>query len=207
MTADNLREALSFAAARFQKEETRLCSLDAAIGDGDHGITMRIGFDAINAALADLDVTAGIHQVLHAAGNAFMDATGGAIGIIFGRMFTTAGRALKGQTALDAAQFMTMLRAMESGVVNAGKAQPGDRTALDAIHAAANVTVQADLLSVIKASAAAAENAASDTARMQCKIGRASKLGDRVLGHPDPGATSFGIFLRALADWAEIHGP
>lgn len=205
LTAKQLREAMAFAATRFQQEEPRLCGLDAAIGDGDHGITMRLGCDAITAALAELDPAAGLDLVFQTAGDAFMGGTGGAIGVIFGRMFMAAGRALKGQTALDAAQYMTMLRAMETGVANAGKAHPGDRTALDAIHAAAGVAVQADLLATMKATAAAAEQAAAATANLLCKIGRASKLGDRVLGHPDPGATSFGVLLRALADWAEAH--
>ncbi len=202
LNANHLREALLFAATRFQKEEPRLCSLDAAIGDGDHGITMRVGFDAIASSLQELAPTAGIDEVLQNAGTAFMSATGGAIGIIFGRMFSATGRALKGQTALDAAQYLAMLRAMETAVANAGKAHPGDRTALDAIHAAANVPAQPDLLSTMQATAAAAENAAAQTAQMLCKVGRASKLGERVLGHPDPGATSFGLLLRAWADWA-----
>lgn len=200
LTTAHLREALAFAATRFRAEESRLCALDAAIGDGDHGITMRLGFDAIEAALGDLDCAADFETVLQTTGTAFTSATGGAIGIIFGRMLTEAGRALKGQTALGPSEFMVMIQAMQSGVAKAGKAQPGDRTALDAIHSAAAVASQADLLATMRAAATAAESAAAATAHMHCRIGRASKLGDRVLGHPDPGATSFGVLLRALAD-------
>lgn len=206
LTATQLRDAFACAAARFRTEESRLCALDAAVGDGDHGITMRLGFDAIEAALAELEPTAGIDLVLQTAGTAFMDVTGGAIGIIFGRMFVAAGRAVKGQAALGPAEFHAMIQAMEVGVARAGKAQPGDRTALDAIHAAAAVVPQADLLATLQAAATAAERAAADTAQILCKLGRASKLGDRVLGHPDPGATSFGLFLRALGDWTQAHG-
>jgi phosphoenolpyruvate---glycerone phosphotransferase subunit DhaL len=207
LSAQDLRNALTFAAARFCQEESRLCALDAAIGDGDHGITMRLGFEAIAAALAELSPSARPDEVFQAAGTAFMGATGGASGIIFGRMFTAAGRALKGQTDLGPVEFMTMLRAMETGVAQAGKAQPGDRTALDAIHAAAAAPLQADLLTTMRIVAAAAEDAAAGTAQMLCKVGRASKLGNRVLGHPDPGATSFGVLLRALADKAETAIP
>jgi dihydroxyacetone kinase-like protein len=201
LTATDLRAALAFAAKRFRAEESRLCALDAAIGDGDHGITMRIGFDAIETALSQLDSAAGLDDVFQAAGSAFMNATGGAIGIIFGRMLTATSRALKGQAILGPTEFIAMLEAMKTGVANAGKAQPGDRTALDAIHAAAAVTPRSDLLATMQSAAAAAEHAATETAQMLCRIGRASKLGDRVLGHADPGATSFGVLLRALADW------
>lgn len=206
LTATQLRDAFAYAATRFRAEESRLCALDAAIGDGDHGITMRLGFDAIEAALAELDPTAGIDVVFQTAGTTFMDATGGAIGIIFGRMFTATGRALRGQIALGPAEFIAMIQAMEAGVAKAGKAQPGDRTALDAIHAGAAVVPQTDLLATMQAAATAAERAAAGTAHLLCKIGRASKLGERVFGHPDPGATSFCVLLRALADSLEARG-
>lgn len=201
LTTVQLRAALAYSATRFRAAEARLCALDAAIGDGDHGITMRLGFDAIETALADLDRAAGVDVVLQTAGRTFTDATGGAIGIIFGRMLTAAGHALTGQTALGPAEFMAMIQAMEAGVAKAGKCQPGDRTALDALHAAAAVTPLSDLPATMQAAATAAENAAAETAQMPCRVGRASKLGDRVLGHPDPGATSIGVLLRALADW------
>jgi phosphoenolpyruvate---glycerone phosphotransferase subunit DhaL len=96
-----------------------------------------------------------------------------------------------------------MLAGMETAVAKAGKAKPGDKTILDAIHAAHEATEAAaqskqPLSVALPAAATAAETAAQRTAGMVCRIGRASRLGDRTLGHPDPGAVSFSILLRAF---------
>jgi dihydroxyacetone kinase len=91
---------------------------------------------------------------------------------------------------------------METSVAATGKVKPGDRTILDAIHAAAPAGSSAtELDAAVDLSATAAEESARSTANMLCRVGRASRLGNRVLGHPDPGATSFAIMLRAMHNW------
>jgi phosphoenolpyruvate---glycerone phosphotransferase subunit DhaL len=201
-----LKEALSFAAGRFAREENRLNELDGAIGDGDHGITMRIGFEAIRAAVAPLDDATAPGEILRKAGTAFMAGTGGAIGVIFGKALMSGGKALGGAMQVGPAEFAAVLDGMQSAVASTGKAKPGDKTILDSIRAAAGTTPSQDLTGTMRASCVAAEETALATAGWACKVGRASRLGERSIGHPDPGATSFGIFLRALLEWCETEG-
>jgi dihydroxyacetone kinase len=134
---------------------------------------------------------------------AFMSATGGASGVVFGKMFMAGGRSLKGLRQFGPPEFKSLLKAMESSVSSSGKVKPGDKTVLDAVASAFQsiADTEAPLLEVFTKAAAASEAAAQGTANMLCRVGRASRLGDRALGHPDPGAVSFSIILRAMADW------
>ena len=179
--------------------EARLNALDAAIGDGDHGITMRLGFSAVRERLGGL-AEATIEQQLTESAQAFLGATGGAIGVIFAKMLMGGAAAVSGCAELGAPELGAMLAGMESGIARAGKAKPGDKTILDAVHgAAAAVRSGQTLGEALEAAAGAAETAAEETARMMCRVGRASRLGERAVGHPDPGAVSFAILLRAFA--------
>jgi phosphoenolpyruvate---glycerone phosphotransferase subunit DhaL len=210
ITSTELREMLASVGETLAKEEPYLNSLDAAIGDGDHGITMRVGFQAIASKLRTLPDGTGIGVILKQAGTAFMGATGGAIGILLGRMLIAGGTALEPHQEIGPAEFRMVLAATETALSSAGKAQPGDKTILDAVHAA-NQAVSAsddspqDLLVLIRRASEAAKNAAQNTAQMVARVGRSSRLGDRVLGHPDPGAVSFSIILRAMSEWLESH--
>src|SRR5712692_5970012 len=200
ITSRELREILTFVSDRIVHEEPRLNSLDAALGDGDHGITMRIGFQAIRRKLDELDPQAGFDTILGEAGMTFMSATGGAIGVILGKMFMAGGRSLKGSSRFGTAELTALLKSMEVSVASSGKDKPGDKTILDAIDGACQALAQApdaNLLESLTRAALAAETAAQNTANMVCRAGRASRLGDRALGHPDPGAVSFSIVLRA----------
>jgi dihydroxyacetone kinase-like protein len=198
-----LRAALVFAAARFRHEVDRLNSLDSAVGDGDHGTTVRIGFEAIQSALEDIGANSQPGPMLREAGTAFLSATGGAIGVIFGRALMAAGKALSGITEIGPSDFQVMLQAMENSIVSVGKAQPGDKTVLDAVHAAARIQPRETLIETVRAGAEAATQAAQNTAGLLCKVGRASRLGERAVGHPDPGAVFFGLFLEAVAESLE----
>ena len=192
-----------FAAGRITEEEAHLNALDAAVGDGDHGITMQLGFEAVTRKLGELDLETGIDKLLVETGMTFMAATGGASGVVFGKMFMAGGRALKGLRQLGPGELKSLLKAMESSVSSAGKVKPGDKTVLDAIASASQSIAdsEAPLGEVFTKAASASEAAAQGTANMICRVGRASRLGDRALGHPDPGAVSFSIILRAMADW------
>jgi dihydroxyacetone kinase-like protein len=203
MDARVLKDALVLAATKFEQAEGRLNELDGAIGDGDHGITVRIGFGAIRTTIGALDDSAAPDAILRAAGMAFMGATGGAIGVIFGKALSAAGSALRGTPLVGPSEFLAMLKSMENAVVTAGKVKPGDKTILDSIHAAAAVTAGPDLLETMRDAYLAAKRGAEETAGWRCKVGRASRLGDRAIGHPDPGAVSFSIFLKALLETAE----
>jgi len=201
--AGDFREMMVFVAGRITEEEAHLNALDAAIGDGDHGITMQLGFEAVTRKLDELDMQTGIDSLFVEAGMAFMAATGGASGVVFGKMFMAGGRSLKGRQQLGPPEFNSLLKAMESSVSSSGKVKPGDKTVLDAVASAFQAIPDSEvpLLEVVTNAATASEAAAQETANMVCRVGRASRLGDRALGHPDPGAVSFSIILRAMADW------
>jgi dihydroxyacetone kinase-like protein len=210
LTARDLRQILAFVAETIGREEAYLNSLDAAIGDGDHGITLRVGFDALSGKVSRLPDDAGIDTVLREAALAFMGATGGAIGVLLGRMFMAAGLALKGRQEIGPVDFRTLLGAMETALSSAGKAKPGDKTILDAVHGANQAFItsgglEQDLSATLTLAGDAAQRAAESTAQMLARIGRASRLGDRVLGYPDPGAVSFSIILRAMAEWLRMQ--
>lgn len=201
--AQDFRDIIKFVAGRITAEEAHLNSLDAALGDGDHGITMQRGFEAVLAKLGELDPQVGMDKLLDEAGMAFMAAAGGASGVVFGKMFMTGARSLKGFPRLGPREFKSFLRAMESSVSSAGKVRPGDKTVLDAVASAGESISDSEdtLLGAVTKAATAAEAAAERTTNMICRVGRASRLGERSLGHPDPGAVSFSIILRAMADW------
>ncbi len=203
ISAQDFREMMVFAGGRITQEEAHLNSLDAAVGDGDHGITMQLGFEAVVRELGELDAQAGIDRVLDEAGKAFMAATGGASGVVFGKMFMAGARLLKGTQQFGPREFKSLLMGMESSVASAGKVKPGDKTVLDAVASARQSITESEntLLEAFTKAATAAEAAAQGTANMICRVGRASRLGERSLGHPDPGAVSFAIILRAMADW------
>jgi phosphoenolpyruvate---glycerone phosphotransferase subunit DhaL len=203
LTPADMRQVLLAVADEIIGAETRLNALDAALGDGDHGITMRLGFEAIKKRLAEIDASANFREVFTESGKVFMGATGGAIGIILGKSLMSVGTSLRDAQEFGTPELGAMLASMDTAIAQAGKAKPGDKTILDAVHAAneaAERAVQANqsLGEALEGSAAAAESAAQKTAEMICRVGRASRLGERTLGHPDPGATSFSIILRVF---------
>lgn len=204
--APNLKRMLIFVGDEIIRQEAELNALDAAAGDGDHGITMRAGFEAVKEKLAELDAAAPIETILRESGSAFLGATGGAIGVILGKMLMAGGKALRGVQEIRAPEFVLLLNSIENSVAVTGKVKPGDRTILDSIHAAAAAVsaedaASKDLLAVVEPAASAAQEAAKSTADMLCRVGRASRLGPRALGHPDAGATSFAIMLQASREW------
>ncbi len=201
-----LSQMLVFVAGEIARREAEFNALDAAVGDGDHGITMRIGFEAIRERLGQLDPATSIDGILRESGSAFLAATGGAIGVVMGKMLLAAGKALHGVQEIRAPEFRMLLNAMETSAAASGKVKPGDRTILDAIHGAVRATTACDcdaknLDAIVDLSASAAQDAARSTADMLCRVGRASRMGNRALGHADPGAMSFAIMLRAMHDW------
>lgn len=199
-----LSQMLVFIADEIARREAELNALDAAAGDGDHGITMRIGFEAIRDRLGQLDPATPVDGILRESGSAFLGATGGAIGVVLGKMLMAGGKALQGVQVIQAPEFRLLLASMETSVAVTGKVKPGDRTILDAIHGAAGAATASDstdLDAIVDLAASAARDAAQRTADMLCRVGRASRLGNRVLGHPDPGATSFAIMLTAMHAW------
>ncbi len=185
-------------------EKEHLSELDGAIGDADHGVTMSIGFAAVNEALSRLD--AGHVEpaiVLAASAKAFLSAVGATSGPLYASAFLRAAAAIKGRTTLDRDAMVGMIVAMAQGIRDRGKADRGDKTMIDAWLPAAEAAEAArlagrDLPECLAAALIAAQSGAEATRTMTAAKGRASRLGTRAIGHLDPGAASAVVMLGAM---------
>jgi dihydroxyacetone kinase-like protein len=188
-------------AAAIEAEADHLTQLDSAIGDGDHGINMTRGMRAVTAALADADEPVpGKRLIL--AGKTLVSTVGGASGPLWGSALRRAGRSV-GDGALDGPGLVAALDAALGAVQELGAAEPGDKTMVDALGPAVaalreRVDAGDPLGDALAAAADAAEEGARATTPMQARKGRASYLGERSVGHQDPGATSTALIIRAL---------
>ena len=190
-------------AAAVEAEAAHLTQLDSAIGDGDHGVNMTRGFRAVIAALDAQDGGQPPGKLLIAAGKTLVSTVGGASGPLWGTALRRAGRALGEAATLDGPALSTALDAALGGVVELGAAEPGDKTMVDALGPAVRVLrerIEAGegLPAALEAAVAAAEEGARATIPMQARKGRASYLGERSIGHQDPGATSTVLIVAAL---------
>ncbi|PAP98518.1 dihydroxyacetone kinase subunit L [Mesorhizobium mediterraneum] len=183
-----------------------LSDLDGAIGDADHGITMSLGFMAVNAELAKLDLDHMLpSEVFTAAASAFLDAVGASTGPLYATAFRRAAQALKQDERLSPSGQAAIIEAMTTGIRERGKGQRGDKTMLDAWIPATEAAVSAQARAagsreMWNGILAAAEAGANSTRSMVAARGRAARLGERSLGHIDPGAASAVIILRAMKD-------
>jgi dihydroxyacetone kinase-like protein len=186
-----------------------LSELDGAIGDGDHGITMSIGFQAINTALSRLDLeSVSPSDVLSTAASGFLNAVGASTGPLYATAFRRAAKAVAGRDTLDLGTWTDILEAIAAGIRERGKAQRGDKTMLDvwlpAAEAAAGALAEKKPpLQFWRDVVAAAENAAAATPTMIATKGRAARLRERSLGHMDPGAASAALLIVTMAQSME----
>ncbi|KEA03465.1 dihydroxyacetone kinase subunit L [Rhizobium rhizogenes] len=187
-------------------EKDHLSELDGAIGDADHGITMALGFMAVNAELTKLDLEKTLpSEVFTVAASAFLDAVGASTGPLYATAFRKAAQVLKQDESLSDAGQVAIVEAMTTGIKERGKGQRGDKTMLDAwipaTEAAVNARArQCGTRELWNSIVEAAETGANSTRSMIAARGRAARLGERSLGHVDPGAASAVIILRAMAD-------
>ena len=188
-------------ATRLHAEAARLTELDAAIGDADHGSNLDRGFTAAVGKI-DTESYAGPGALLKTVGMTLVSTVGGASGPLYGTFFLRCGTALGDATTVDAAAFGAALQAGVAGVQARGKAEPGDKTMLDAWQPAVEAYEGAlaggsDLEAALGAAAEAAAAGRDATVDLVARKGRASYLGERSRGHLDPGATSTTIILEA----------
>jgi dihydroxyacetone kinase-like protein len=181
-----------------------LTQLDAAIGDADHGINMERGFKKVNSQLSAV-VDKDIGSILKSTGMALISSVGGASGPLYGTLFLRAGTVASGKHELNTTELAGVLKAGLSGVIERGKAQVGDKTMVDALTPAVKAFEQAaeDGVGIAEAlgqTVAAAEQGMKDTISLIARKGRASYLGERAIGHQDPGATSVYLIIKALHD-------
>ena len=196
------RRWIVLAAADVAEQRDYLVDLDRAIGDGDHGENMDRGFKAAVETLGQ-GQPASVAEVLKTVAKTLMSTVGGAAGPLYGTAFLRASKAA-GDGELDAAGVAAIIEGALGGIQARGKATTGEKTmvdawtpALDAARAAAESG--ADAVATLQAAATAAEAGAAATEPLRATKGRASYLGERSIGHLDPGAVSTSLILRAAA--------
>lgn len=194
ITAEQVIRFIEGVAATIKEHRDELVQLDSAIGDADHGINMDRGFTMVLEKLptvADKD----IGTILKTVGMTLVSTVGGASGPLYGTAFIRAGMALADRYELTPAEVVAALEAALEGIMARGKAQRGEKTMVDAIGPGIDVLKEAqasgeDFVSAMRRSVAAVEAGMKATIPMLATKGRASYLGQRSIGHQDPGATS-----------------
>jgi phosphoenolpyruvate---glycerone phosphotransferase subunit DhaL len=202
-TEDTLRWLKQLAQVLHENRDY-LTQLDSPIGDADHGINMDRGFKAVTEklpAMASMD----IGSILKTVGTTLVSTVGGASGPLYGTAFLRAGMATSGKLELYEADFVSMLEAALEGIKARGKAQPGEKTMVDALTPALAAAKEAEaqnlgLSQMLRRASDAAEAGMKATIPLLATKGRASYLGERSIGHQDPGATSSWLMLKTLAD-------
>ena len=201
---DVLRWIRAFA-ADVEASKEQLTQLDAAIGDGDHGINMQRGMSAVLVKVDAAGEEQDIGALLKTVGMTLVSTVGGAGGPLYGTLFMQMGTAVSGKEELGQDDWAAALEAAIAGVQARGKAEPGDKTMIDALIPGrdalkAALAEGASFGDALRQSADAAGQGMRDTVPLVARKGRASYLGERSAGHQDPGATSSHLLLEAAAE-------
>ena len=204
ISRDEVLEWVKAVAQVIAENKTYLTDLDAAIGDADHGVNMNRGFQAVLNKMPEMEGK-DIGTIFKTIAMTLLSTVGGAGGPLYGTFFLQAGMNSAGKTELSLEDWLTVLDAATKGVIARGKAEPGDKTMVDALLPAVealrkSVGDHQTLGEALKASAEAAEQGMKATTPMVARKGRASYLGERSAGHQDPGATSSYLILNAAAE-------
>ncbi|MEU3937396.1 dihydroxyacetone kinase subunit DhaL [Streptomyces sp. NPDC029044] len=196
LDADFFRRWMTATAASVDREAERLTALDSPIGDADHGSNLQRGFTAVVAAL-EKETPGTPGGVLTLAGRQLISTVGGASGPLYGTLLRRTGKALGDAGEVSAEQLAEAFRAGVDAVMTLGGAAPGDKTMIDALVPAVDA-----LGDSFTAARTAAEEGAVATTPLQARKGRASYVGERSIGHQDPGATSAALLVAGLAEAA-----
>lgn len=211
MAKEQMIQWLQAVATVIEENKDDLTALDAAIGDADHGINMNRGFQKVVTQLpsvADQD----LGSILKTVSMTLISTVGGASGPLYGTLFLKMSTVLAGKSELTDEDWVACFQAAVEGVIQRGKASLGDKTMLDALAPASvafqQAIAQGDCLEIaLEAAVAAAESGMKNTIPLIAKKGRASYLGERSIGHQDPGATSTYLILQTLLQVVNNSSP
>jgi len=208
LTIKDFREMTINIAENIQKNKDYLCEVDAAIGDGDHGISMAKGFKEAEKRLRDKSESdfESIGEVFKVVGMSLLDKIGGATGPIFSTIFLSGAKIAKSSKSASLSLLAKMFSQAVDDVCKRGNSKPGDKTLIDALNPAANALTEAaesgmSIEEAIDAAYQAAEDGLEATKDMAPKQGKSRYLKDRAIGHQDAGATSITIIFRAMKDY------
>ena len=204
ITREHIVSWLEKSAALLQEKKEYLTDLDAPIGDSDHGINMARGFGKLAEKLPSVAET-DIGNILKTSGMTLISSVGGASGPLYGTFFMRAAGAVASKQQLDGNDLVNLMTTGMEGVMQRGRAEVGDKTMIDALQPAVDTLTAAiengDAIGdALNACAQAADAGAQATIPLIAKKGRASYLGERSVGHQDPGATSTYFLIQTLAD-------
>jgi dihydroxyacetone kinase-like protein len=201
---DDLVHWIASLQKRYAREKQYLTDLDSAIGDADHGINMDRGFSAV---MAELEKSAPVQMdsLLKTVAMTLIKTVGGVSGPLYGTFFLRAAAICSQKSELNANDMVAMFESGLDGIVQRGKAQPNDKTMVDAWTPAVHAMKEGlkngvSIKSILQLGASAAEEGMKNTISMQAKKGRASYLAERSIGHQDPGATSSCWMIQQAAD-------
>ncbi|WP_375753686.1 dihydroxyacetone kinase subunit DhaL [Vibrio sp. HN007] len=199
-------EMMQLVAKGMVNSEPMLTKYDQTIGDGDHGLGIERGFSNVVVYLGDGFSAKDVGDVMTKIGTKLMSTMGGASGAIFGTLFRAGGKAIKGEEQLTTEVLARFLDAGLEGIYKRGGAEEGAKTMIDALAPAmrkAKELASVDFEEAITAVTEAAENGVEKTKDMIATTGKAKTLGERSLGHPDPGAISMSLILKFMAEYSE----
>lgn len=208
LTIKDFREMTIKIAEDIQENKDYLCEVDAAIGDGDHGISMAKGFKEAEKRLRDKTESdfESVGDVFKVVGMSLLDKIGGATGPIFSTIFLSGAKIAKSSESADLSLLAEMFSQAVADVCKRGNSKPGDKTLIDALNPAAEALKEAaeaelSIEKAIDAAYQAAEDGLEATKDMAPKQGKSRYLKDRAIGHQDAGATSITIIFRAMKDY------
>ncbi|NBD34431.1 MAG: dihydroxyacetone kinase subunit L [Chloroflexi bacterium] len=204
ITRDKIITWIEAFSAAIAENKVYLTDLDSAIGDGDHGVNMDRGFQAVLTKLPSVS-NQDIGAILKVVGMTLVSTVGGASGPLYGTFFIQMARKTNGKLELTLDDWIATIESGLDGVIRRGKANPGDKTMIDSILPALEALKTAagndkSLAEALSASAQAAHQGMEDTIPLVAKRGRASYLGERSAGHQDPGATSSYLLFKTAAE-------
>ena len=203
ITTPQMLKALDSMCDTIEDQKEYLSELDGAIGDGDHGVNMAKCFREVKKKLAD-NPAQDIGTLFKDVGMVVMNSVGGAMGALYGTFFLRLSQASAGKEAVNLSDLVTMFQTGEQGILDIGKANLGDKTLIDTLSPAVRAIEAAEkegkaLAEALADFEQAAQKGMESTKDMLAKMGRASRLGERTIGHQDAGATSCYFILRSLA--------
>lgn len=205
LTTEELRGMMRAISEKLSQYREELDQLDAALGDGDHGTGVSLGFQATLDPISTADTPTAVWK---AAAMPLMNRIGGTSGALMGTLFLKGAMAIDNTETITPAQFAAMWQAGRDGVAQRGQAQPGDKTMLDALTPGVDALTEqlaggAAFTEALRAAADAAQKGAEATATMQARHGRAKYIGERAIGHIDAGARSVALMFAAMRDYCE----
>ena len=203
ITTPQMMQALETMCDTIEDEKEYLSELDGAIGDGDHGVNMAKCFREVKKKLAESS-TEDAGTLFKDVGMVVLNSVGGAMGALYGTFFLKLAQGSTGKSELTLSDLVTMFQTGEQGILDIGKANLGDKTLIDTLSPAVRAIEAAEkegksLAGALADFEQAAKQGMESTRDMLAKMGRASRLGERTIGHQDAGATSCYFILRSLA--------